>query len=491
MKKVIVIGAGFAGLAAAATLAKEGYEVTVLEKNETAGGRARRWQSQGFTFDMGPSWYWMPDVFERYFEQFGSAPTDYYSLIRLNPSYAVVFGENDVLHLPANEEELYALFESIEEGSSEKLKTFLAEAAHKYEVGMKDLVYKPALSFREFMSFRVAKGLKNLHLLKSFSKYVRKYFTHPKLIQLLEFPVLFLGARPQDTPALYSLMNYADMSLGTWYPMGGMHKIVEAMVDVASKQGVKFLFNTPVQHIETADEKAYYVRAAGQLHPADIVIGAADYHHIEQNLLNEENRSYSSDYWEKRVMAPSSLLYYIGVNKKINTLQHHNLFFDAPFDDHAEQIYKDPTWPDAPLFYVCCPSIVDPSTAPKDMTNLFILIPVAAGLQDTEQVRERYYHMVMERLEAATKEKIRAHVVVNRSYAPSNFNTDYNAFKGNAYGLANTLKQTAIFKPSIKSKKIKNLYYTGQLTVPGPGVPPSIISGQIVAKQVMKDWKLE
>lgn len=485
-KKVIVIGSGFSGLSSASLLAKEGFDVTILEKNESPGGRARKFEAQGFTYDMGPSWYWMPDVFESYFDLFGKKPSDYYDLVRLDPSYRIFFGKDDIMDLPANMEELCRLFDRYEPGSSRNLRKFLKEAQYKYEVGMRDFVHKPSLSFREFADMRILTSLFRLQMFQSLSSHVRKLFTNDKLIRLLEFPVLFLGATPQKTPALYSLMNYADMALGTWYPMGGMSKIIDGMVSLAKEVGVRFEFNQEVQGIEVPNGHATQVLTDGHAYPADVVVGSADYHHVEQNLLPARSRQYSNAYWDKRVMAPSSLLFYLGIDKKLDNLKHHNLFFDRDFGKHATEIYEEPAWPSDPLFYVCAPSVTDDSVAPSGCENLFVLIPLAPGLEDTEALREKYYGIVMERLEMLTGQDIRNHVIYKRSFAHRDFKADYHAFKGNAYGLANTLMQTAFLKPKIKSSKVSNLYYTGQLTAPGPGVPPSLISGQVVAKNIIR-----
>lgn len=487
-KKVIVIGSGFAGLSAAASLAKEGMEVLVLEKNTTLGGRARLFEEDGFSFDMGPSWYWMPDVFESYFEQFGKKASDFYDLVRLDPSYRVFFGKDEVVDLPASMKGLVALFENMEPGAGKQLVDFMKEAAYKYDVGIRDLVYKPGRSLWEFADMRVMKGIFRLHLFRSFARHVRHFFKHPHLISLMEFPVLFLGAKPSETPALYSLMNYADMQLGTWYPMGGMHKIVEAMVKVAEDEGVKFKVDAEVAEIVIENGLARAVALKdGSIVEADLIVAGADYHHVEQKLLPLASRTYSPEYWEKRIMAPSSLIFYLGIGKRLEGLEHHNLFFDTDFGLHAREIYDHPQWPSNPLFYVCMPSKTDSSVAPTGSENLFILIPVAPGLEDKAELHQHYYELVMDRLEALTGQEIRSQVVFQRAYGHNNFIADYHAFKGNAYGLANTLRQTAILKPSIKSKKVKNLYYTGQLTVPGPGVPPSIISGRVVAKEIIKD----
>ncbi len=485
-QKAIVIGGGFAGLSAASYLAKNGYQVSLFEKNKEIGGRARKLEIDGFTFDMGPSWYWMPDVFENYFKDFDTTVKQQYDLVRLDPSYAVFYGKDDVFRIPANLNEFYQLFEKHELGSSVKLKKFLADAEYKYNVSMNDFVQKPSLSILEFMDFRILNAALRMDLFKSISKYIKANFKNTKLVQLLEFPVIFLGAKPDETPALYSMMNYADIVLGTWYPMGGMVKIVDAMVNVATQQGVEIKTNQAIEKIIISNNTATGVVSNGITYVADVVVGAADYHHIEQNLLEEKYRNYSESYWKSRKMAPSCLMYYIGLDKQIEGLEHHNLFFDAPFDLHAEEIYDRPQWPSNPLFYSTCASKTDASVAPAGKENLVLLIPIAVDIEDSEAIREKYFDIMMNRLEYLTGQSIKQHVIVKKSFAIADFKKDYNSFGGNAYGLANTLKQTAIFKPSLKNKKIDNLFYAGQLTVPGPGVPPSIISGKIVAKQIIK-----
>ncbi|MBJ6118552.1 phytoene desaturase [Pontibacter sp. BT310] len=488
-KNIIVIGSGFSGLSAATSLANQGYNVTVLEKNSTPGGRARSFTAQGFTFDMGPSWYWMPDVFESYFRKFGKSTAAYYDLVRLDPSYTVVFGEDDFVDVPASLDELKALFEKWEPGSAHQLDRFLEQAAYKYEVGINQLVYKPGRSVTEFINLRLLLDVLRLDVFQSFHKHIRRFFSHPKIIKLMEFPILFLGALPENTPALYSLMNYADISLGTWYPMGGMHKIIEGMVQLAEEKGVTFKYNQDVQKIIVEHSEAKTIVTSTDVFEAEVIVASADYHHVEKNLLPAQYQSYSDEYWNTRVMAPSSLIFYLGISKRLKKLHHHNLFFDEDFGPHANEIYTNPAWPTKPLFYVSAPSVTDPTVAPEGCENLFILIPVAPGLKDTEEVREKYYNLVMDRLEKLTNQEIRPFVSYKRSYAHNDFIQDYNAFKGNAYGLANTLLQTALLKPSLKSKKVKNLFYTGQLTVPGPGVPPSLISGQVVANEVAKEFK--
>jgi len=485
-KSVIVIGSGFAGLSAASFMAKAGWKVTVLEKNKTAGGRARQLQEAGFTFDMGPSFYWMPDVFERYFAQFGKKVSDYYTLHRLDPSYRI-YWEDGFTDIPADYEELKKVFESLEPGSAEKLDQYLQGAAYKYEVGVNNLVYKPSRSLTEFMDWKKISGVFKLQVFSSIKKHIAKYFRHPRLRQLMEFPVLFLGALPEDTPALYSLMNYADIKGGTWYPEHGMYAVVEGMYQLALELGVDFRFDEEVTAITLEGNVAKSVSTRKDHYRADAVISGADYHFTETKLLPEAYRSYSTAYWDKKVMAPSCLLYYVGLDKKLKQTVHHSLFFDVPFDRHGNEIYKDPQWPAEPLFYVSVCSLTDASVAPPGCENIVFLIPVAAGLEgDDEALREKYFQLIAKRMEQHTGESILDAVVYKKAYSVSDFTADYHSFRGNAYGLANTLMQTAIFRPSCQSKKVRNLFYTGQLTVPGPGVPPSLISGEVVAKQVIK-----
>lgn len=482
MSKTAVIGAGFAGLSAACYLSAAGHEVHVFEKNAGAGGRARQLRTtNGFVFDMGPSWYWMPAVFERFFADFGHRVSDFYQLHLLSPSFEIVFDKQDTLVVPPAFKDLQALFESIEPGSGAALQQFLQEGEQKYRLGMEELVYKPALSLTEYLSARLIWKSLQVDVFTSFDKHVRKFFSHPRLQALMEFPVLFLGAKPSQTPALYSLMNYAGLKLGTWYPMGGFGKVIEAMEKIALQHGVVFHYNAGVEKIVTASGRVTGLQVNSQTIQCDGVVAAADYNHVEENLLPAGTENYNEKYWNKKVMAPSCLIYYLGINKKLPRLHHHTLFFDEDLNHHADQIYKDPQWPTKPLFYVCCPSKTDETVAPPGHENLFLLMPIAAGLTDNKDTREKYYTIMMERLEEFAGESLNNHVVYRQSYCVNDFISDYNSYKGNAYGLANTLSQTAILKPTIRNKQLKNLYYSGQLTVPGPGVPPSIISGKIAA----------
>lgn len=489
-KKAVVIGAGFAGMSAASFLAKDGWDVTVLEKHAIPGGRARQLKESGFTFDMGPSWYWMPDVFERYFKCFGKNVSDYYQLERLDPSYRIYWSEEHT-DIPADYQALKQLFESIEPGAGKMLDHFLQEAEYKYNVGINKLVFKPGQSLMEFLDWDLLKGVFRLDVFQSIKKHIAKHFKDSRLRQVMEFPVLFLGALPENTPALYSLMNYADIKLGTWYPQGGMYSVVKGMHDLAVSIGVKFIFNENVTKLNVTNKKVQSVSTeSGHLYEADVVIGGADYHFVETKLLEPQYRTYSEKWWDDRVMAPGSLLYYIGTNKKLENIPHHALFFDVPFEAHANEIYVTEEWPKSPLFYMSASSQTDPTVAPEGGESIVFLIPVAAGLEgDTEELRKKYLDIILKRFKERTGQDISDHIVYCKTYAHKEFIDDYNAFKGNAYGLANILMQTAILKPSCRSKKVENLFYTGQLTVPGPGVPPSLISGEVVAGEVASDFE--
>lgn len=486
MSNVSVIGSGISGLSAACYIAANGHDVSVFEKNNTIGGRARQYSEAGFVFDMGPSWYWMPDVFENFFSGLGKSTKDYYDLVQLDPGFRMYFGKDDTIEIPANIISLYGVFETIEKGSSKNLKEYLAQARFKYEEGMLKLAFKPSLSFTEYTDPMMLYKAFSLDMFSSVSKHVRKYFKNERLIALMEFPVLFLGAMPWQIPALYSMMNYAALELGTWYPMGGMYKIIEGMYNLATSFGVKFYTSCEVNNIKVSNRKAVSISTRMGDYTNDVVVGACDYQHLEQKLLGIEHRNYDEKYWGKKTFAPSCLIFYLGVNKKIENIVHHNLFFDTDLTAHAKDIYELPKWPEAPLFYVCCPSKTDTSVAPEGHENLFVLMPIAAGLNDDLAKHEHYYELMMDRMEKITGSQIRQHVIYKRAYSVDNFITDYHAYKGNAYGLANTLRQTAFLKPTMKNKKIDNLFYAGQLTVPGPGLPPSLMSGQIAATLTMK-----
>jgi len=482
-KNIYIIGSGFSSLAASCYMSKMGYDVTVLEKNNTIGGRARQIKREGFIFDIGPSWYWMPGVFERFFADFGRKPSDYYKLQKLNPAYKVFFGKEDSLTVQGNLKDIYDMFEEEEQGSSKHLMKFLKSAKDNYETAIEDLVYKPGVSPLELVTPTTVSRVSQFF--STVSKQVRKKIKSHRLIQILEFPVLFLGAKPNNTPAFYNFMNYADFGLGTWHPEGGMYSVVEGMKKLAEELGVTFEINSDVEKIIVEKGKVTGLLVNGEQINTDLVLSGADYHHTE-TLLDSIYRQYSESYWAKKTFAPSSLLFYVAFDKKLKNVNHHNLFFDTDFDKHAVEIYDDPQWPTAPLFYANFTSLTDPNSAPEGKENGFFLIPLATDLEDTEELRNKYFDKIMDRFENITKQEVRNSIIFKESFCVNDFKKEYNSYGGNAYGMANTLLQTAFLRPKLKSKKVKNLYFTGQLTVPGPGVPPSLISGKITAELIQK-----
>jgi len=482
-KTISIIGSGFSALSAACYLAKAGHKVSIFEKNDTVGGRARQLIKDGFTFDIGPSWYWMPDIFEKFFNDFGKSTSDYYQLDKLSPAYKIFFSD-DVITIGDHMDQICEEFERVEAGSSKPLRKFIATAQENYDIAINKVVLKPGLSPFELVTKETVTRVDRFF--KTISSEVRKNFKNPKLISTLEFPVLFLGAKPNHTPSFYSFMNFADFGLGTWHPRGGMYEIIKAMKSLAESLGVSIYTNSNVEKINVENGKAIGIAVSGKTIHSDVVLSGADYHHSE-TLLDKTYRQYSEAYWDKRTFAPSSLLFYVGFDKKLKNVEHHNLFFDTDFEKHAEEIYDDPKWPENPLFYVNFPSVTDESMAPKDCETGFFLVPIAPGLEDTAELRQKYFDIIITRFEKRTNESVQKHILFKESFCVNDFISEYNSYKGNAYGMANTLMQTAFLRPKLKSKKVDGLYFTGQLTVPGPGVPPSLISGKLVAELVQKN----
>ena len=482
-KKCIVIGSGFASLSAACYLAKDGWNVSIYEKNDSVGGRASQFIKDGFTFDMGPSWYWMPDIFDKFFADFDKKTSDYYKLDKLSPAYKIFFSD-DIITIGDSMDKICVEFERIEPGSSKELKKFIQEAQVNYDIAINKIVLRPGLSPLELVTKETV--LKVDQFFKTISSQVRKRFKNPKLISTLEFPVLFLGAKPSNTPSFYSFMNFADFGLGTWHPKGGMYEVIKAMQNLAIELGVTIHTSMPIDKIHLTNGKATGVSSGGEIYNADVILSGADYHHSE-SLLEQKYRQYSEEYWDKKVFAPSSLLFYIGFDTKLKNVEHHNLFFDTDFELHAKEIYDNPQWPSNPLFYANFPSITDTSMAPKDCETGFFLVPIATNLEDTQELRDQYFELIMNRFQLRTGQNIRNNIIFKEAFCVKDFKERYNSYKGNAYGMANTLTQTAFLRPNLRSKKVSNLYFTGQLTVPGPGVPPALISGKLVSELIIKD----
>ena len=483
-KNIAIIGSGFSSLSAACYLAKAGHNVTIYEKNDTLGGRARQFKAEGFTFDMGPSWYWMPDVFDKFFNDFGKKVSDYFTLTKLNPAYRVYFGKDNFIDIEDSPEKICKKFESIEKGSGEKLKKYLKIAKENYEIGVTDMLYKmPGNSPLELVSKKTIKRVR--FFLSNIRKDVRRDFKNPKLRSILEFPVLFLGAKASNTPAFYNFMNYADFGIGTFQPPNGFHDLVNAMVDLGKSLGVKYKVNHKLSKINVRNKKVENIVVNGKSTDCDLILSGADYHHTE-SLLPVKSRQYNNKYWKSRVFAPSSLLFYVGFNKKLKNVQHHNLIFDTDFNKHAEEIYDSPKWPTDPLFYANFTSKTNTKTAPEGAENAFFLIPIAIDLIDNEETRDKYFEKIIKKMELYTGQELKDSITYKRSFCVNDFKNEYNSYGGNAYGLANTLFQTAFLRPNIKSKLVQNLYFCGQLTVPGPGVPPAVVSGELVANLINK-----
>ncbi len=483
-KSAIIIGSGFSSLAASCYLAKAGFKVTIFEKNTTIGGRARQLKKEGFTFDIGPTWYWMPDVFERFFSDFNKKPSDYFKLEKLSPAYSVYFGKGDYITIDDTLEKIKSTFENEEKGSATELQKFIDTAKSNYDIAIKDLVYNPGVSPLELVTPATIKKLNQFF--SNIKKDVRKKFKNDRLAKILEFPVLFLGAKPSDTPSFYSFMNYADFGLGTFHPKNGMYEVILAIASLAKELGVTIKTNSPVDKINTTNGVAKSIVSNNKIYNANVIISGADYHHTE-TLVDKKYRQYSESYWNKKTFAPSSLLFYVGFNKKLKNVNHHTLFFDVDFDKHAKAIYDDPKWPESPLFYASFPSKTDDNSAPKGKEAGIFLIPLAPGIKDTAALRNEYFNKIIDRFETLTSQNVKNDIIFKESFCLNDFINDYNSYKGNAYGMANTLLQTAFLRPKLKSKKVKQLYFTGQLTVPGPGVPPSLISGKLVSELVIKN----
>ncbi len=484
-KTVNIIGSGFSSLSAACYLARSGFKVNIYEKNDTIGGRARQIKKNGFTFDIGPSWYWMPDIFDSFFADFNKTTKTYYELEKLNPAYKIFF-EDDVITVGDCMDKICNEFERIESGSAKSLRKFIAAAQENYSIAINKIVLRPGLSPFELVTKETV--LKVDQFFKTIHGEVRRNFKNPKLIATLEFPVLFLGAKPSKTPSFYSFMNFADFGLGTWHPKGGMYMVVKAMSSLAQELGVSIHTNAQVENIQVENGHAIGIKVNGVFHKCDFVLSGADYHHSE-TLLEKQHRQYSEKFWTKKTFAPSSLLFYVGFDKKLKNIEHHNLFFDTDFEIHAQEIYDTPKWPSDPLFYANFPSVTDSTMSPKGCETGFFLIPIAPGLEDTQALRAQYFDLMIHRFQKRTKQQVENNIIFKESFCVNDFIEEYNSYKGNAYGMANTLSQTAFLRPKLKSKKVKRLFFTGQLTVPGPGVPPSMISGKLVSELITKENK--
>jgi phytoene desaturase len=484
---VTVVGGGFGGLSAACYLADAGVDVRLLEKNDQLGGRASRLETEGFRFDMGPSWYLMPDVFQRFFATFDKKPSDYYDLQRLDPHYRMFFKDGDQCDVRGDTEYMRELFESYEAGAGEAFDEYLETSQTHYETAMEKFVYEDRSRLRDWIDTDVMQEAPiGLQLVGSMQNHVEKYVDHPKLQQILQYTLVFLGGSPKNTPALYNIMSHVDFNLGVYYPEGGMAAVVDALVDLGEELGVTYETDREVTEI-TRTRDGFLVQTAAEQYRPDRVVVNADYAHAEQELLPEHERQYDDDYWEDRTYAPSAYLLYLGVEGDVEGLAHHTLVLPEDWDGHFEQIFDRPAWPDEPAYYMCVPSKTDDSVAPDGHSNLFVLVPLAPGLDDSEHQREQYREQILADIAEHTGVDLRDRIVVERDFCVSDFVDRYNATEGTALGLAHTLRQTALLRPSNRSSAVDGLYFTGSFTTPGIGVPMCLISGGHTAEALLED----
>lgn len=488
-KKVIIVGSGFGGLGAACILGKAGYDVTVLEKNEQIGGRASLFHAKGFSFDAGPSWYLMPDIFDHFFELIGENVNDYLQLKKLGPSYRIFYKDKDKhvdIYSDLNKD--LKTIAAIEPAAPEALKEYLAIAGEQYKIAKEKFLYKNYDSIRDFFTWEVAKNGRKLNAFANMDKYVRKYFKTDEMYKIIQYPSVFLGSSPYKTPALYSMMNYIDFEMGVYYPMGGIHTIVQALEKIARKYNVSFKTKTNVSKIVIKNGKATGVIADGKQIDADIVVSNASVWHTETALLPAQYREKTAKYWKKRTLAPSALIMYLGVKKQFPSLKHHNLLFSDNWKKNFAQIFEDPMWPDDPSLYVCAPSKTDKTVAPKGHENLFVLVPIAAGLKYTDKQLNDFSEKILKTMETSMDlPELRDNIVYKRLFTIKDFATRYNSQGGTALGLAHVLSQTAVFRPSNINKKVKDFYYVGADVNPGIGMPITLISAELMYKRLIGD----
>ena len=486
-KHAIIIGSGIGGLATACLLGKKGYKVTLLEKNERVGGRANLYEEEGFVFDMGPSWYMMPGIFEHFFELMDEDITEHLKLKRLSPSYRI-FLKSEKRHYDfySDLEKTIETFESIEPGSGEVLREYMKSTEFQYKIAQNEFMFKNYDSIFDFFNKRVMTEGRKLPLFSKVESIINSKFKSEILRKVMQYQTVLLGTSPGDAPGIYSMMNYVDFVEGVWYPDGGVYKVVEAIESIAIKNGVTIRTSSPVAKIIVKNKTASGVllENGDEIH-GDLVISNADIVHTEQKLLEKPERQRSMKYWNSRLMAPSAFILYLGIDGKIPSLEHHNLMFAKNWGENFKQIFNAPEWPTDPSLYVCVPSKTDASVGPPNKENLFVLVPVAAGLKHTDEFLEKYSHFVIGQMEENMDiPNLASRVIYKRIYSVNDFIQDYNAFKGSALGFAHSLNQTAIFRPNNISKKVKNLFFVGAGTNPGIGMPICLISAELVYKRI-------
>lgn len=490
-KRVIIIGAGIGGIATANLLAKAGYSVTVLEKNAQPGGRAGVLRKNGFTFDTGPSWYLMPEVFEHYFDLLGKSVHDELDLTKLTPAYKVFFEKASPLVITGDSGTDAATFESIEKGSGTKLKEYIEKGDRIYTLSLRHFLYTNFTSIRDFTKSDILRRGHTMTRLAftPIDSYVRKFVTDYRLRQILEYPMVFLGSSPFSAPAIYSLMSALDFKEGVYYPQGGLYTIIERLVIAGNELGVQFRYNAPVQRIATRDDEVSGVTLeSGEHMSADIVISNADLHFTETQLLEEKNRSYPASYWSKHEAGPSALLMYLGVKGSLPELEHHNLFFVDDWKKNFDAIFNDKKLPTPASIYICKPSATDPSVAPKGHENVFVLVPLPPGVDLDNDALERACSGYLQQIEQQLGIKdLRKRIVTKELFGPNDFSNKFNAWQNTALGPSHILKQSALFRTPNKSRKVKNLYYVGGSTTPGIGLPMCLIGAELIYKRLAGD----
>jgi phytoene desaturase len=506
MTRAVVIGGGIAGLASAALLARDGYQVTLLEKNAEFGGRAGSWEHEGFRFDTGPSWYLMPEVFDHFFRLLGTTADEQFELVQLDPGYRV-FGEgyDEPLDISADAEENIELFESVERGAGAKLRQYLGDAAEIYQLAIQKFLYSTFEKLSPVFTREVigrGRRLSSL-LLTPLSRLTARTVKDRRLRQILGYPAVFLGSSPDRAPSMYSLMSHLDLVEGVLYPMGGFTRVISAIENLAVAEGAELRSGVTVRRIlveQGAATGVEIVDADGAVGfvDAEVVVSTVDLHHSETVLLDQESeRSYPQSYWDDRVAGPSALLLYLGVSGELPELEHHSLFFSADWKSNFDAIFgKAPHVPADPSLYVCKPSGVDPEVAPEGAENVFVLVPLPAdpalghgGIdRGGDEAIEALADSVIARIGSATGiPDLADRIVVRRTVGPADFVDRLNSWKGSALGPAHTLRQSAFFRAGNVSTKVRDLYFAGSSTIPGIGLPMCLISAELVVKRLRGD----
>lgn len=489
--KAIIVGAGIGGMATANILAKAGWDVHVYEQQAGPGGRAGTLEIQGFTFDTGPSWYLMPEIYQHHFELLGIDINKNLDLVQLDPAYTIFYDYHPPVTIRTRPYDDNKTFADIEPGSDKALRKYLASASLTYNLAKKYFLFNPFTRPQTLLNAEVLRhSLRLVSLLATpMHRFIKKSFKSQALQQVLEYPAVFLGTTPFKAPAMYHLMSHLDFEQGVFYPKGGIYEFIKLMQRTGEGLGVTYHFSSPVTAITTANRRATGIELAkGEPQLADIVISNADLHFTETQLLPTAARSYPERYWRKRTAGPSALLMYLGVSGSLPELNHHNLLFVKDWQQNFSDIYQAKIWPENPSIYVCKPTATDPSVAPPNTENLFVLVPLPSGIYNDKKRTQQYADRCLSIIaKQCNVDDLQKRIVVQKLYGPSDFEYELNSWQGGALGLGHTLFQSAFFRPSGKSRKLTNLYYVGGDTQPGIGMPMCLISAELVYKHLTKD----